>query len=76
MRNGLFNELNNFGIAGLILQAKVTKFGTYVGLNMFINISSGFYHNRKRNWQFFYTFSNLAHLTHWPLGDLNVILKM
>ena len=32
------------GIAGLIFQAKVTKFGTNVGLSMLVNISSGFYH--------------------------------
>ena len=30
------------GIPGLIFQAKVAKFGTNVGLNMLINISSEF----------------------------------
>ena len=29
-----FNEPDSFGIPGLIFQAKVTKFGTNVGLNI------------------------------------------
>ena len=45
--NGPFNEPNNFGIHGLILRVKVIKFGTNAGINMFINISSGFYHDRN-----------------------------
>ena len=42
-----FNEPASFGIPELICQAKVTKFDTTLGLNMLINISSGFYHNRQ-----------------------------
>ena len=38
----------NFGIPGFIFQAKITKFGANVGLNMLINISPGFYHIRKK----------------------------
>ena len=38
--NGTFNEPASFGIPGLIFQAKVTKLGTKVGLNMLININS------------------------------------
>ena len=45
--NEPFSELRNFGIPGFIFQAKDTKFGTHVGLNIAINISSEFYHNRK-----------------------------
>ena len=38
--NGSFNEPASFGIPELIFQARVTKFGTKVGLNM-VSISSG-----------------------------------
>ena len=41
--NGSFNEQASFGIPGLIFQAKATKFGTKVGLNMLININSVFF---------------------------------
>ena len=49
MHNGPFNEPASFGIPELIFQAKVTTFGTKVGLNMLINISSGFSHNCQIN---------------------------
>ena len=45
MHNGPFNEPVSFGIPGLIFQAKVTKFGTKVGLKMLININSESFHN-------------------------------
>ena len=48
VHNGPFNEPASFGIPGLIFQAKVTKFGTNVGLQMLINIISGFFHNNKK----------------------------
>ena len=38
-----FNEPASFGIPGFIFQAKDTKFGTNVGLNMLITVSSKFY---------------------------------
>ena len=44
----LFNELASFDIPELIFQAKVTKFGKYVDLNMLINISSGVIHNSQK----------------------------
>ena len=44
--NGPLNEPASFGIPELIFQAKVTKFGTKVGLNKSINISSGFFQNQ------------------------------
>ena len=48
-------EPGSFGIPELIFQAKVTKFSTKVGLNMLINMSSGFPHSRqKKFWQFFF----------------------
>ena len=53
-----FNEPASLGIPELVFQAKVTKFGTKVGQNMLINISSGFFHNCQN---FFFTFSNFAH---------------
>ena len=60
--NAPLNEPASFGILGLIFQAKVTKFGTKVGLKMLININSGFFHSRqKKNWQFFFAFCNFAH---------------
>ena len=43
--NGPFNDPVPFGIPELIFQARVTKCGTKVGLNMLINIS--FIHNRQ-----------------------------
>ena len=43
--NEPFNELGSYGIPRLIFQAKVNKFGTNVGLNMLIYISSRFYHD-------------------------------
>ena len=46
--NRPFNEPINFGIPGLIFEAKVSKFGTNVGLMMLINIDSGFYHNCQK----------------------------
>ena len=46
--NGPFNEPASFGIPELIFQARVTKFGTKVGLNMLIDISSRFFHNRQK----------------------------
>ena len=45
--NGPFNEPASFGIPELIFQVKVTKFCIQVGLNMVINISSAFIHNRQ-----------------------------
>ena len=39
VHNGPFNEPAGFGISGLIFQVKV---GTNVGLNMLINLRSGF----------------------------------
>ena len=62
MHNGPFNELTSFGIPGLIFQAKVTKFGTHVGLNMVIAISSGFNDiSKKKFLQILYAFSDFAH---------------
>ena len=46
--NGPLIEPGSFSIPGLIFQAKVTKFGRNIGLNMFINISPGFYHNHQK----------------------------
>ena len=46
--NGPFNEPASFGIPELIIQAKVTKYGTKVGINMLINISSVFFHNSQK----------------------------
>ena len=43
MHNGPFNEPASFDIPELIFQAKVTKFGIKVGLNMLINMNSVFY---------------------------------
>ena len=40
--NGPFNEPGSFGISRLFFHAKVTKFGTKVGLKMLINITSVF----------------------------------
>ena len=40
--NGPFNEPVSFGIAGFICNAKVTKLGTNVGINMLINIIADF----------------------------------
>ena len=48
VHNGPFNEPASFGIPGVIFQAKVTKFGTKVGLKMLININSGFFHNQQK----------------------------
>ena len=46
--NGLFNEPASFDIPELIFQAKMTKFGIKVDLNMLINISSGLFHNHQK----------------------------
>ena len=43
--NELFNEPNNIVIPGLVSHVKVIKFGTNVGSNILINISTGVYHN-------------------------------
>ena len=43
-----FNEPASFDLPELSFQAKVTKCCTYVVLNMLINISSGFCHNRQQ----------------------------
>ena len=60
--NGPFNEPAAFGIPELIFQARVTKFGTKVGLNMVINISSGFFHSRQKKFlAIFFAFSNFPH---------------
>ena len=59
--NGPLIEPGSFSIPGLIFQAKVTKFGRNIGLNMFINISPGFYHNHQKKWLIFYALSNFAH---------------
>ena len=48
VHNGPFNEPASFDIPGLIYQAKVTKFGTKVGLNILININSGFFHIQQK----------------------------
>ena len=48
MHNGPFNEPASLGIPGLIFQAKVTKFGTKVGLKMFISINSRYFHNQQK----------------------------
>ena len=62
VHNGLYNERINFGNPGLIFQVKVIKLGTDVGFNMLLNISSRFYHNHKRIFQWmFYLFLNCAH---------------
>ena len=37
------------------------KFGINVGLNMLINISTGFLHNRQKIWRIFNAFSNFTH---------------
>ena len=39
----------NFGIPGLIFQAKVTNFGANVGLHILINRNFGLYHYRKKH---------------------------
>ena len=39
----------NVGIPGLIFQAKVTKLGTHVGLNMLIDINAECYHYQNNN---------------------------
>ena len=52
--NEPLNEPIDFGIPG------VTKFGANVGLNIIIEISSGFCQHRKKWWNF-YMFSNFAH---------------
>ena len=44
MGHSMSRPLLAFGIPGLILQAKVTEFGTNVGLNKIFNITAGFYH--------------------------------
>ena len=64
MHNGPFNEPASFGIPELIFQVKVTKFGIQVGLNMVINISSAFTHNRQIGFLaiFFFAFSNSGKL--------------
>ena len=60
--NGPINEPASFDIPELIFQARVTKFGTKVGLNMLINISSAFIHNRQIGFLAnFSAFSNFAH---------------
>ena len=52
VHNWPFNELASFGIPRLISQAIVSEFVTHVGLNMLINISSGFYQTHQK-WRFF-----------------------
>ena len=55
VHNGPFNEPASFDIPELIFQAKVTKFGTNVRLNMLININSGFFHNHQNKfWGIFF----------------------
>ena len=57
--NGPFNEPASFDIPELIFRAKVTKFGILVGLNMFINMSSGFFHSRQK---IFFTHFPTSHM--------------
>ena len=52
------DEPASFDIPELIFQALVTNFGILVGLNMFINISSGFFHSR----QFFFSHFQTSHM--------------
>ena len=40
--------MDRFMSWALLAYLKVTKFGTHVGLNMLINISCEFYHNRQK----------------------------
>ena len=69
--NMRINELASFGIPGLIFQAKATKFGTKVGLNMLINISSGFFIIAKNILgKFFFAFCNFAHVSSSYDSDL------
>ena len=49
MDHGPFNEPASFSIPGLIFQAEVTKSVTKVGLQMLININSGFFYARFSN---------------------------
>ena len=52
-----------FGIPGLIFQAKVTKFGTNVGLNMLIITNYGFLlESLKINWRHFFRIFQLRAL--------------
>ena len=63
--NGPFNEPDSFGIPGLIFYAKVTKFGTNVGLSMLININFGFYQNLQQKWQILSHFPTSHIENHW-----------
>ena len=44
--SGVAEGLSAFSVG--LVQARVTKFGTQVGRNMVINISSGFFHSRQK----------------------------
>ena len=46
MHNGPFDEPDSFGIP--IFQAKVTKIGTDVGLNILINTGPGYFQNHQK----------------------------
>ena len=79
MHNGPFNELASFDIPELIFQAKVTKFGIKVGLNMVINISSGFFHSRQKKFGEFFSHFPTSHISpgalakkSWQPGKKNV----